>query len=70
MPDFTGASQIWGRLTGIAGVSPAACAVGQRQPETRPHFESHPTLQTRFVKRVPVGYTVLTALNDPPLAFN
>ena len=31
-----------GRLTGIAGVSPAACAVGQKQPETRPHFESHP----------------------------
>ncbi len=26
--------------------------------------------QTHFVKRVPVGYTVLTALNDPLLAFN
>ena len=30
----------WRRLS--ANVSPAACAVGQRQPETRPLFESHP----------------------------
>ena len=36
------------RLTGIAGVSPAACAVGQRQPETRPHFESHPRNRSRL----------------------
>ena len=42
-----GVRQIRGRLTGIAGVSPAACAVGQRQSETRPHFELHPSKMAR-----------------------
>ena len=51
------ARQIWGRLTGIAGVSPAACAVGQRQPETRPLFGMHPSVPARFCTLRPSIYT-------------
>ena len=44
------------------------CVAERRRSLTSRHRSAAGALRTHFVRRFPLGYTVLTALNDPPMS--